>query len=71
MEEIYSNISEQFRQRVDFIFQMSLLQKNHMASAQTLINFLKTCINDDERDYANLVFYTKMMERLNDESNNN
>ena len=71
MIEIYANIDENFRKRVEFMFEMALLQKNHFKAAQVLVNFLKTCNNEEEQDYASFVFYTKMMERLNNENNNN
>ena len=64
MIELYADISEEFREYVNFIFDMSLRQKNPMAGAQTLMNFLNSCTTDEQREYATLVFYTKLTERL-------
>lgn len=64
MIELYADISEEFREYVNFIFDMSLRQKNPMVGAQTLMNFLNSCTTDEQREYATLVFYTKLTERL-------
>lgn len=65
MIELYPNIKESFRQEAEFTFNMAIQQNNYVKAAKTLMDFINNCYNDEEREYASLVFYAKLMERLN------
>lgn len=65
MIELYPNIKESFRQEAEFTFNMATQQNNYIKAAKTLMDFINNCYNDEEREYASLVFYAKLMERLN------
>ncbi len=65
MIELYPNIKESFRQEAEFTFNMATQQNNYVKAAKTLMDFINNCYNDEEREYASLVFYAKLMERLN------
>lgn len=70
MNELYSEISEDFRQKVDFIFEMALRQDSLIKGIKTLTNFLNTCIDEREKEYALLTFSARIMEYKTDENIN-
>lgn len=60
MTEIFSQVGEEFRERVKFIFQMALKQKSLPDGIKVLANFINAC-DGEEKEFALLAF-TSMIE---------
>ena len=70
MTELYENISEEFRKRVRAVFEMAIRQPTLEKGANTLCEFLKTCSNEEEKEYASLSFAMMLMESTTNENSN-
>lgn len=70
MTELYKNVSEEFRKRVKAVFEMATRQPTLVKGVKTLYEFLKTCSNEEEREYASLSFAGMLMENTTDENSN-
>lgn len=70
MEEIFKNISEQFKTDADFIFNMAINAKTPIEGVKLLNNYTNSFINEEKRDF--LYFYFNMrLEALKNEDSNN
>lgn len=68
MTEIFNEINDSFKSRVDFIYDMMLHQNTIVQAMQTLKNFSDTC-TEEQKDFID--FYLKLqMEKMKNENTN-
>lgn len=65
MNEIFAEIPEEVKNRAKFIFDMAIRQTNVMKAVQVLQNYTETCEDEEEREFVEFYFKTRM-EQLND-----
>ena len=66
MIELFTNISAQFKEQVEIIFDWAMHQDNPYESAHILSEFLNVCYNPEEYDFASFYFYMLKKKKKND-----
>lgn len=64
MIEIFDTIPEEIKKSTETIFNIALMQKSVSAAAKLLNNYVESCINDEEREFANFYFQMKFEELM-------
>ena len=59
-EEIFQDISKEFKACAEFIFNMALRQHNPQSVVKTLNNFTNSCINEEEKQFVEFYFNLRM-----------
>ncbi len=68
MIELFTNISAQFKEQVEIIFDWAMHQDNPYESARILSEFLNVCYNPEEYEFASFYFDMRL-EQLKNDSN--
>lgn len=70
MIELFSEIPQQIKDAAKFWVDMALQQKNPIDGVKMISEFIKTCSNEEEREFIDFYFNMRM-EQLRNESNSN
>lgn len=69
-EEIFSSISEETRAKVKFWLDIAFLQRNIFKGIEMFVKYLDSCSDEEEKNYAEFCFQTRLEQLKNDKSNN-
>ena len=64
MRELFTNVSDAFKKRVELMFNIAMTHKDPYQQAKTLSDFVELCFNE-EKEYADLYFKTKIQNMKN------
>lgn len=65
MVEIFSDIPEAVKINTELTFRTALAQNSVAAAAKILSEYVDSCSNDEEKEYANFYFQMKFEELRN------
>ena len=69
-EEIFQDISKEFKACAEFIFNMAARQTNPQSALKILNNFTNICVNEEEKQFVEFYFNLRMEQLLNGNNNN-
>lgn len=69
MVELFSDIPQEVRDRAKFWVDMSLRQSTLIQAAKMIREYINSCVNEEEADYADFYFNVRMEELLNASNN--
>lgn len=69
MVELFSDIPQEARDRAKFWVDMSLRQSTLIQAAKMIREYINSCVNEEEADYADFYFNVRMEELLNASNN--
>ena len=69
MVELFSDIPQEVRDRAKFWVDMSLRQSTLIQAAKMIREYINSCANEEEADYADFYFNVRMEELLNASNN--
>lgn len=70
MTELFADIPEEIKHQVEIVFNLAISQNNVPSAIEILQSYLKTCTNEEERDFADFYFSMKLEELVNGSSTN-
>lgn len=62
MTEIFSEIPTSVKMDTELVFQIALMQNNIPSAAKILSEYVDSCENEEEKEYANFYFQMKFEE---------
>lgn len=68
-EELFASISEDTRAKVKFWLDIAFLQHDIFKGIEMFAKYVNSCRDEEEKEYAELCFQTRL-EQLKDDKNN-
>lgn len=65
MIELFADIPQEVRDRAKFWIDMSLRQHTLSQAAKMIREYINSCTNEEEADFVEFYFHTRMEELLN------
>lgn len=70
MTELFTNISDEFKRRVEFIVNIAFKQENILKAIQMINDFSATCQSEEEKDFIDFYLQFRLMEFENESTTN-